>query len=115
MSKIYLRREQIAARYGGIRARTVERYVKTGKLPPPLYINGSRTPLWPVDVLEEFERLNMCPGASRCRRPKPMRPTMMLDSRIPAPVWCPCHSPTLGRSAQGCVVIRAALLEWRST
>ena len=67
MSKIYLRREQIAARYGGIRARTVERYVKTGKLPPPLYINGSRTPLWPVDVLEEFERLNMSPR----RKPVP--------------------------------------------
>jgi hypothetical protein len=69
LSKLYLRREQMATRYGGIRARTVERYVEAGKLPPPLYIDGSRTPLWPVDVLEEFERVNMRP------RRKPVSPT----------------------------------------
>lgn len=76
MSKTYLRREQMAARYGGS-VRTVERYVETGKLPPPVYINGSRTPLWPVDVLEEFERVNISPrrkpvlaapdGPKRCK------------------------------------------------
>jgi hypothetical protein len=67
MSKFYLRREQMAARYGGIRVRTIERYVEAGKLPAPVYINGSRTPLWPVDVLEEFERVNMSPR----RKPQP--------------------------------------------
>jgi hypothetical protein len=65
MSKLYLRRKQMAARYGDIRERTVERYVEAGKLPPPLYINGSRTPLWPVDVLEEFERVSMRPRRKR--------------------------------------------------
>jgi hypothetical protein len=67
MSKLYLRRKQMSARYGGIRERTIERYVEAGKLPAPVYINGSRTPLWPVDVLEEFERVNMSPR----RKPVP--------------------------------------------
>jgi hypothetical protein len=68
MSKFYLRREQMAARYGGIRVRTIERYVEAGKLPAPVYIHGCRTPLWSVDVLEEFERVNMSPR----RKPVPV-------------------------------------------
>ncbi len=52
--KVYLRKSQVGARYGGIHATTVERMVKDGRLPPPIY--RGRFPLWDRDELDAADR-----------------------------------------------------------
>jgi hypothetical protein len=54
VSKQYLRKAAVAARYG-ITTRSVERKVSEGTLPPPEYPVG-RIPLWSEEVLEQNER-----------------------------------------------------------
>jgi hypothetical protein len=56
MSKTYLRKRQVAQRYGGIALRSVERAVADGRIPPPEYPCGEHTPLWDLEVLEANER-----------------------------------------------------------
>jgi hypothetical protein len=63
MSKTYLRKRQVAQRYGGIALRSVERAAADGRLPPPEYPFGEHTPLWDLAKLEENERA----AALRCK------------------------------------------------
>jgi hypothetical protein len=49
MSKTFLRKRQVAARYN-IVTRTVDRWAEDGRLPPPIW--RGRVPLWDLDELE---------------------------------------------------------------
>jgi predicted DNA-binding transcriptional regulator AlpA len=49
----FLRKAQVAARYG-INVRSLERWVKDGTLPRPLY--HSRFPLWRESDLDDYDR-----------------------------------------------------------
>jgi hypothetical protein len=49
MSKIFLRKRQVAARYN-IVTRTVDRWSEDGRLPLPMW--RGRVPLWDLDELE---------------------------------------------------------------
>ena len=53
MPKQFLRRAQVAARYG-INPRTVDRWKQDGRIPQP--IHKGKFPLWDEALLEEFER-----------------------------------------------------------
>jgi predicted DNA-binding transcriptional regulator AlpA len=55
-SKKYSRKSAVARRYG-VSERTVDRYVREGRLPKPVYLPGSRIPLFAETELEEAERL----------------------------------------------------------
>jgi predicted DNA-binding transcriptional regulator AlpA len=55
-SKRYLRKKAVAARYGDITTRAVEKMVEDGRLPKPIYPIGERIPLWAEDELDEFDR-----------------------------------------------------------
>jgi hypothetical protein len=50
MSKTFLRKAQVAARYGGVATRTIDRWAEDGRLPPPIY--RGIVPLWDLDELE---------------------------------------------------------------
>ena len=56
MSKTYLRKRQVAERYGNVTLRSIERAVVDGRLPPPEYPVGEHTPLWDLEKLEANER-----------------------------------------------------------
>jgi hypothetical protein len=43
MSKIFLRKQQVAARYN-VNTRTIDRWAEDGRLPPPIY--RGIVPLW---------------------------------------------------------------------
>jgi hypothetical protein len=53
--KRYLRKKQVARRYGGVHERTIPRMVADGRLPPPDRYNG-RFPLWSEDMLDAHDR-----------------------------------------------------------
>jgi predicted DNA-binding transcriptional regulator AlpA len=52
----YSRKRAVAQRFS-VSERTVDRYVAEGRLPRPVYLPGSRIPLFEETALEEFERL----------------------------------------------------------
>jgi len=56
MSKTYLRKRQVAQRYGNVALRSIERAVQDGRIPPPEYPCGENTPLWDLEKLEANER-----------------------------------------------------------
>ena len=56
MSKVYLRKRQVATRYGGVTPRSIERAVEDGRIPAPIYPIGANTPLWDLETLEAAER-----------------------------------------------------------
>jgi len=64
MSKVYLRKKQVAQRYGGLATRSIERAVADGRLPPPEHPFGEHLPLWDLQVLEENERRAAIRGKS---------------------------------------------------
>jgi predicted DNA-binding transcriptional regulator AlpA len=51
-SRRFLRKRQVAARYG-VDERTVDRMTRDGRLPPYIYLPGSRLPLQDEDELDE--------------------------------------------------------------
>jgi predicted DNA-binding transcriptional regulator AlpA len=53
--KILLRKRRVAERYDCQTTRTIDRWIKDGKLPPPTTYRG-RTPLWAEDELDAFDR-----------------------------------------------------------
>jgi hypothetical protein len=57
MSKTYLRKRQVAERYGGIALRSVERAAADGRIPAAEYPFGPNSPMWDLAKLEENERL----------------------------------------------------------
>ena len=54
-SNKYSRKRAVAARYG-VSERTIDRWVELMKLPPPVYLPGSRIPLFAEEGLDEFDR-----------------------------------------------------------
>ena len=56
MSKTYLRKRQVAQRYGNVALRSIERAVQDGRILPPEYPCGENTPLWDLEKLEANER-----------------------------------------------------------
>jgi hypothetical protein len=65
-TKIYLRKRQVAQRYGDITLRSVERAVVDGRIPAPEYPVGEHTPLWDLQALEANERQAAIRG--KCRQ-----------------------------------------------
>jgi predicted DNA-binding transcriptional regulator AlpA len=55
MAKQYLRKASVGERYG-INPRSVDRWVADEKIPRPIYLNGSRIPLWDTDELDANDR-----------------------------------------------------------
>ncbi len=60
----YLRRKDVADRYGGVSVRTIERMVKDKRLPEPVY--RGRFPLWSIEALDASDRAAVV--ASRPKR-----------------------------------------------
>jgi hypothetical protein len=60
--KQFLRKRQVAQRYGNITTRSVERAAQDGRIPPPEYPFGSHTPLWDLAKLEANERATAIRG-----------------------------------------------------
>ena len=56
MSKVYLRKRQVADRYGKIALRSVERAAKDGRIPAPEYPCGPNMPMWDEAKLIANER-----------------------------------------------------------
>jgi hypothetical protein len=56
MSKTFLRKRQLAQRYGDVTLRSIERAVEAGRIPAPEYPCGEHTPLWDLEKLETNER-----------------------------------------------------------
>jgi hypothetical protein len=56
VSKIYLRKREVAQRYGNVHLRSVERFAKEGRIPPAEYPLGGHIPLWDLSKLEAAER-----------------------------------------------------------
>jgi predicted DNA-binding transcriptional regulator AlpA len=54
-NKKFLRKRSVADRYG-VSERTVDRWVDLGRLPKPVYLPGSRIPLFAEDGLDEHDR-----------------------------------------------------------
>jgi predicted DNA-binding transcriptional regulator AlpA len=57
VSKKFLRKKQVAARYGDICDRTVDRMVADGRLPAPHYRGGGRIPFFSEEELNESDRI----------------------------------------------------------
>jgi hypothetical protein len=53
MSKTFARRQRLAKRYD-VTPRTIDRWVRNGTLPTPIY--HGKTPLWDEDVLDAHDR-----------------------------------------------------------
>jgi hypothetical protein len=56
VSKTFLKKRQVAQRYGGVTPRSVERAVVDGRIPAPEYPFGPHRPMWDLAKLEENER-----------------------------------------------------------
>jgi hypothetical protein len=62
--KRYLRKRQVAERYGNVNERTIPRMIADGRLPPPDLYNG-RFPLWGEDTLDAHDRKAACEAPAR--------------------------------------------------
>jgi excisionase family DNA binding protein len=69
MAKQFLRMRDVAARYGNVSIRTVERMIEDGRLPKPHY--RGRFPLFDEEELDASDRALM--AAARSKRPGPKR------------------------------------------
>ena len=58
MDKVFLKKKDLARRYGGVTIRTIERMWEEGRLPPPDIYNGP-SPLWSETSLEKHERRHL--------------------------------------------------------
>lgn len=54
--KRYLRKADVARRYGGINKRSVDRHVALGILPEPEYPLQNDTPMWDEEKLDAHDR-----------------------------------------------------------
>jgi hypothetical protein len=76
MSKTYLRKRQLAQRYGDVTLRSIERAVEAGRLPRPEFPCGEHTPLWDLEKLEANER-----AAARRKPSHLVSKTRLLSSK----------------------------------
>lgn len=56
MGKNYLRKAQVAKRYGNTTPRNVDRMSNDGRLPPPIYPFENGIPYWIEEELDERDR-----------------------------------------------------------
>jgi predicted site-specific integrase-resolvase len=76
MSKIFLRKQQVAARYN-VNVRTVDRWAEDGRLPPPIY--RGIVPLWDQAELDAQDHA----AAARARASGKLK-TSADDSEVTA-------------------------------
>ena len=69
--KTYLRKRDVARRYGDVTLRTIERGVERGDIPPPEFPCGPNVPMWDLDVLEAAERAAVIRGGNPNSSEKP--------------------------------------------
>jgi hypothetical protein len=62
--------QALGARYSTT-PRSAQRWVLDGRLPPPSYMPGSRSPLWELAALDEHDRLTLSSTLSRRRVTSP--------------------------------------------
>jgi hypothetical protein len=55
-TKRYLKKSEVAARYGNVTPRTVDEYVRLRKIPAPEYPLQNEKPLWDEQKLDESDR-----------------------------------------------------------
>jgi len=67
-SKKYLSGWQSLADRYGTTPRSCQRMVKDGRLPPPGYMGGSRSPLWDLEILDEHDRKAITKRAGRAKQ-----------------------------------------------
>jgi hypothetical protein len=67
--KKYLRKADVAVRYGNINKRSVDRHVERKVLPPPEYPLENDIPMWDEEKLDEHDR-----AAALAVRPKREQP-----------------------------------------
>jgi predicted DNA-binding transcriptional regulator AlpA len=53
---VWLRKRQMRERYGYCSDRTIDRMVKSGKLPPPQYVLGNSVPFWSEAELDASDK-----------------------------------------------------------
>jgi hypothetical protein len=53
---IWLRKRQVAARYGDVCPRTIDRAVEDGRLPAPKFPFRNKVPYWTEDELDQHDR-----------------------------------------------------------
>jgi excisionase family DNA binding protein len=66
MAKRFLRKRQVAERYG-VHERSIDRMAEDGRLPPP-HFHGGRIPRWNEDELDAWDR-----AATRERATTPVK------------------------------------------
>jgi predicted DNA-binding transcriptional regulator AlpA len=54
MSRKFLNARAVSTRYSGVSSRTIDRWIESGALPEPIYIQGQR--YWPEDQLDEHDK-----------------------------------------------------------
>ncbi len=60
MSQKFLNVRAVCARYSNISDRTVDRWLQTGVLPKPIYIQGQR--YWSSEQLDERDKARLAAG-----------------------------------------------------
>jgi hypothetical protein len=55
VSKKWLRKEAVCARYGDVVDRSIERAVMDGRLPAPEYPLGNKIPFWSEEALDAHD------------------------------------------------------------
>jgi predicted DNA-binding transcriptional regulator AlpA len=73
----FLRKLDVAYRYGGVSTRTVDRMAEDGRIPPPAIFNG-RIPLWSETELNEADE--KAARELRARREVAPRPERRLSA-----------------------------------
>jgi hypothetical protein len=64
----YSRKHQVRARYGGVCDKTIDNYVKRGRLPPPKYFKGCPFPFWGDDELDAADAAALDPTRTEALR-----------------------------------------------
>jgi predicted site-specific integrase-resolvase len=78
MSKTFVRRRRLAERYD-VTPRTIDRWVRDGRLPAPIY--RGRTPLWDVDELDAHDRQATIERASSKTQGNDVDPVQAAEQR----------------------------------
>jgi predicted DNA-binding transcriptional regulator AlpA len=78
MSKIFLRKQQVAARYN-VNTRTIDRWSEDGRLPPPIY--RGIVPLWDQAELDGQDHA----AAATARAAGKLKTTADADTKSEAP------------------------------
>jgi hypothetical protein len=73
----------VGERYGGAVPRTVDRWVKAGKIPQPDFYIGPR-PFWRDETLERHERQSVARAAAKVQPAAKSAPNQVEDQEPPS-------------------------------